>query len=75
MFRLCSEHRQGQKYLVIKRCCYLTGDPAIAASQNGFCSHELSLHSKTNTFQNMTKSNTFFITFIFYHGAVVKPSR
>jgi hypothetical protein len=29
-----------------KRCCYITVDSAVAASQNGFCSYKLSIHKK-----------------------------
>jgi hypothetical protein len=32
------------------RCCYLTVDTETHTSQNGFCFHELSLHSKTTLF-------------------------
>jgi len=27
-----------------RRCCYITVDSAMAASQNGFCSYKLSFH-------------------------------
>ncbi len=70
MFRLYSDHRQGQNYLLIKRCCYLTGDSSIAASHNGFGSYKRSLHIFFRTGQKVLP---FYITFIFYHKAVVKP--
>ncbi len=33
----------------------------MAASQNGFCSHNLSIHEKTNIMQIMTKNITIFL--------------
>jgi hypothetical protein len=54
------------------RCCYITVDSAMAASQNGFCSYTLFVHNKTNIRQIMTKNITFFINLIFYHRKVVK---
>jgi hypothetical protein len=46
---------------------------AIAASQNGFSTCELSLHKKINIIKKkMAKNIGFFLTFIFYHRAVVK---
>ncbi len=43
------------------RCCYITVDSAMAASQNGFCSYKLSIHKKTNITQIMTKKIKFYI--------------
>jgi hypothetical protein len=55
-----------------KRCCYITVDSAMAASQNGFCSYKLSIHKKTKIMQIMTKNITFFINSIFYHREIVR---
>ncbi len=56
--------------IIIKllRCCYITVDSAMAASQNGFCS----IHKKTNIMQIMKKNNTIFIYLIFYHREILK---
>ena len=53
-------------------CCYITVDSAMVASQNGFCSYNLSIHKKTNIMQIMTKNITIFIYLIFYHREIVK---
>ncbi len=45
-----------------ERCCYITVESAVAASQNGFCSYKLSIRKKTNPMQIMSKN----ITKIFY---------
>ncbi len=44
-----------------RECCYITGDSAMAASQNGFCSYKLSIPTKTNFMQIMTKNITHFL--------------
>jgi hypothetical protein len=38
-----------------ERCCYITVDSAMAASQNGLCTYKLSIHTKTKIMQIMTK--------------------
>ncbi len=53
-------------------CCYITVDSAMAASQNGFCSYNLSIHRKTNIMQIMTKNITIFNYLFFYHREIVK---
>ncbi len=45
----CSKKERGRS-----RCCYITVDSAMGASQNGFCSYKLSSHKKTNIMQIMT---------------------
>ncbi len=57
---------------MLLQCCYKTVDSAMAASQNGFCSYRLSIHSKNNIMQIMTKNIRIFIYFIFYHKEIVK---
>jgi hypothetical protein len=54
------------------RCCYISVDSAMAASQNGLCSYKLSIHKKTNIMQILTKNITIFIYLIFYHREIVK---
>ncbi len=44
----------------------------MAASQNGCCSYNHSIHKKTNIMQIMTKNITIFIYFIFYHREIAK---
>jgi hypothetical protein len=39
---------------------------------NGFCSHKLSIHKKTNIMQTMAKILQFFIYLIFHHREIVK---
>jgi hypothetical protein len=56
----------------LPRCCYITLDSAMAASQNGFCSYKLSIHKKTNIIQISTKNIKIFIYLIFYHREIVK---
>jgi hypothetical protein len=46
-------------------------DFATAASQNRFCTYQLSRHKKTNIFQKMTNVR-FFLTFIFMNDKNVK---
>jgi hypothetical protein len=43
------------------RCCYITVDSTMAASQNGFCSYKLPIHKKTNIMEIMTKNIKIFI--------------
>jgi hypothetical protein len=43
------------------RCCYITVDSTMAASQNGFCSHKLHIHKKSNIMQILTKNIKIFI--------------
>ncbi len=45
----------------------------MVATQNGFCSHKLSIQKKTIIMQNMTNRITFFINLFFYHREIVKP--
>jgi hypothetical protein len=72
----CTMYIQGSVLLVLiytpyfnllKWCCYITVDSAMAASQNGFCSYNLSFHKKTNIMQIVTKNITIFIYLSFYH--------
>jgi hypothetical protein len=56
---------------IYHRCCYVTVDSAMVASQNGFCSYKLSYHKKTNIMQIMTKYY-IFINIIFYLGGIEK---
>ncbi len=56
---------------IYHRCCYVTVDSAMVASQNGFCSYKLSYHKKTNIMQIMTKYY-IFINIIFYLGEIEK---
>jgi hypothetical protein len=51
-----------EKTSILKvRCCYITVDSAIAASQNGFNSYKLSINKKSNIMQIMTKNIKMFI--------------
>jgi hypothetical protein len=61
-----------QYFNLLKWCCYITVDSAMAASQNGFCSYNLSFNKKTNILQILTKNITIFIYLIFYHREIVK---
>jgi hypothetical protein len=54
------------------RCCYITVDSAMAASQSGFCSYKFSIHKKTSIMQIMAKNITIFIYLIFYYREIVK---
>jgi hypothetical protein len=48
------------------RCCYITVDSAMAASQNGFCSYMLSIHKKTNIMQgNADNDKKYYIFYLF----------
>ncbi len=40
----------------LEQCCYVTVNPEMGMSQKGFGFNELSIHNKTNTLQNMTKT-------------------
>ncbi len=57
---------------VLRRCCYITVDSAMAASQNGFCFYKLTIRKKTNIIHTMTKNITIFINIICYHREIVK---
>jgi hypothetical protein len=48
------------------------GEDCNVCITNRICSHKHSFHDNTNIIQNMTKSNTFFITFIFNHRSVIE---
>jgi hypothetical protein len=54
------------------RCCYITVDSAMAASQNEFYFNKLSIHKQTNIMQIMTKNITIFFYLIFYHREIVE---
>jgi hypothetical protein len=56
-------------------CCYITVDFASAASQNGFCTHNLSLNKKANISKKLTKAIGFLMTLTFYQRAVVKQDQ
>ncbi len=53
------------------RCCYVTVESAMAASQNGFCSSKLSIQKNINIMQIMRKI-LHFLWIYFYHREVVK---
>jgi hypothetical protein len=53
---------------LIERCCYITMDSAMAASQNGFCSYKLSIYKKTNIMQIMTKK----LQFLFVQSFIIE---
>jgi hypothetical protein len=54
------------------RCCYITVDSAMAASQNRFCSYKLSFRKKTNIMQIIDKNIKIFIYLFFYHREIVR---
>jgi hypothetical protein len=81
LYSTCTLYIQGSVLLVLiysqyfnllKWWCYLTVDSAMAASQNGICSYNLSFHKKTKIIQIITKNITIFIYLIFYHRETVK---
>ncbi len=43
------------------RCCYITVDSAMAASQNGFCSYKLSIHKNQYYADNDKKYYNFYL--------------
>ncbi len=72
LYSTCTLYIQGSVLLVLiysqyfdllKWCCYITVDSAMAASKNGFCSYNLSFHKKTIIMQIMTKNITIFYLF------------
>ncbi len=58
-------------FVYLSWCCYITVDPEMHTSQNGFSTYKL--HTSTNIIEKMTKMLDF-ITFIFYHRPVVKKT-